>query len=81
MYFRGLKRKLPRGPNEGLLSNSRAAFWPHFDVDPTMAVLELYQKPFYILFPAKGIMSYRQIISSGLYDRSKGTSSLAGRAI
>jgi len=31
----------------------------------------------YILFPAKGIVSYTQIISSRLYIRLKGTCSLA----
>jgi len=36
---------------------------PHYDADATITVLEL---TFYILFPAKGIMSYRQIISSRL---------------
>jgi len=36
---------------------------------------------FYILFPAKGIVSYRQIISSCLYVRLKGTCSLVGQAL
>jgi len=36
---------------------------------------------FYVLFPAKGIMSYRQIISIRLYVRLKGIYSLAGRAL
>jgi len=36
---------------------------------------------FYILFPAKGIVSYRKIISSCLYVRLKGTYSLASRAL
>jgi len=39
---------------------------PHYDADATITVLEL---TFYILFPVKGIMSYRQIISSRLYVR------------
>jgi len=37
---------------------------PHYDAEATITVLEL---KFYILFPTKGIMNYRQIISSGLY--------------
>jgi len=38
----------------------------HYDADATMAVPELTRNSFYILFPAKGIMNYRQIISSRL---------------
>ena len=38
----------------------------HYDADATITVLELN---FYSLFPAKGIMNYRQIISSRLYVR------------
>jgi len=37
----------------------------------------LASKSFYILFRAKGIISYRQIISSRPYVRSKGICSLA----
>jgi len=43
-----------------------------------MAVPEPYQNSFYILFLAKYIVSYRQIISSRLYVRLKETCSLAG---
>jgi len=39
---------------------------PHYDADATIAVPELTRNSFYILFPAKGIMNYRQIISSRL---------------
>jgi len=42
---------------------------PHYDADETIAVLELTKNSFYILIPAKGIMNYRQIISSRLYVR------------
>jgi len=42
---------------------------PHYDADETIAVPELTKNSFYILFPAKGIMNYRQIISSRLYVR------------
>jgi len=42
---------------------------PHYDADATMAVPELTRNSFYILFPVKGIMNYRQIISSRLYVR------------
>jgi len=41
----------------------------HYDADATMAVPELTRNSFYILFPAKGIMNYRQIISIRLYVR------------
>ena len=41
----------------------------HYDADETIAVPELTKNSFYILFPAKGIMNYRQIISSRLYVR------------
>jgi len=41
----------------------------------------LTRNRFYILFPAKGVVSYRQIISSGLYVRLTGTFSLAGQAL
>jgi len=36
---------------------------------------------FGVLFPAKGIEGYRQVISSHLYLRFKGNCSLAGRAL
>jgi len=36
-----------------------------------MAVLEPYENSLYILFHAKGVMSYGQIISSRLYVRLK----------
>jgi len=39
---------------------------PYYDANATITVLEL---KFYILFPAKGIMNYRQIISVRLYVR------------
>ena len=39
----------------------------------------LTKNSFCILFPSKSIINYRQIISSGLYVRLKGTCSLAGR--
>ena len=42
---------------------------PHYDADETIAVPELTKNSFYIFFPAKGIMNYRQIISSRLYVR------------
>jgi len=41
----------------------------------------LTRKSFYILFPAKGMVIYRQIISIRLYVRVKGTCSHAGRAL
>jgi len=44
---------------------------PHYDVDTTTAVPEPYYKQHLHLFTAKGIMSYRQIISSRLYVRLK----------
>jgi len=40
--------------------------------DEKMAVLNLTRNRFYILFPAKGIVSYKKIISSLLYVRLKG---------
>jgi len=43
--------------------------------------LHLTRNSFYILFPAKGIMSCRQVISSRLYIRLKGTCSLAIREL
>ena len=39
----------------------------HYDADATIAVPELTRNSFQILFPAKGILNYRQIISSRLY--------------
>jgi len=41
----------------------------------------LTRDSFYILFPRKGIVGYRQIISSSLHVLLKGTCSLAGRAL
>jgi len=43
--------------------------------------LNLARNSFYILFIAKGIVNYRQIISSNHYVRLKGTCSLADRAL
>jgi len=43
--------------------------------------LSLTRNSFYILFLAKCIVSYRQIISSRLYVRLKETCSLAGGAL
>jgi len=43
--------------------------------------LNLTRNSFYILFPAKGIVSYRQIISSCLCICLKGTCSLANRTL
>jgi len=42
--------------------------------------LNLTRNSFYILFLAKGIASYKKIISSRLYVCRKGTCSLGGRA-
>jgi len=43
--------------------------------------LNLTRNSFYILFPAIGMMSYRQIISSRLYVLLEGTLSFADRAL
>jgi len=43
--------------------------------------LNLTRNSLYILLPAKGTMSYKQIISSRFYVRLKGTCSLASRAL
>jgi len=43
--------------------------------------LNLARNSFFILFPAEYIVSYRQIISSRLYVRLKGTCSLVSRAL
>jgi len=53
----------------------------HYDGDATTAVPDIPLNSFYILFPAKGIMSYSQIISCRLYVHLKRTCSLVGRAI
>jgi len=42
---------------------------PHYDTNAAMVVPELSRNSFYILFHAKGIVNYRQIISSHLYVR------------
>jgi len=57
----GLKLKLLRGPHENLQGNPWAELWRWRNNSGT----------FYILFPTKGIMNYRQIISSRLYVRIK----------
>ena len=64
--------------SEGQIRTYKATGGPHYDADATMAVPEPYQNSFYILFLAKYIVSYRQIISSRLYVRLKETCSLAG---
>jgi len=47
-----------------------------------MAVPELYYRnSFSILFPAKGIVNYRQIIPNRLYVRLKETCSFVGQAV
>jgi len=43
--------------------------------------LNLITNSFFILFPAKGVMSYRQIISGRLYVCLKGICSFASRAL
>jgi len=43
-----------------------------------VAYLNLTRNSVYILFLAKGMMSYRQIMSSRRYVRLKGACSLAG---
>jgi len=43
--------------------------------------LNLTRNSFYILFPAKCIVNYRELISSRLYVRLKGACSFAGRAL
>jgi len=57
-----------QGPNKDLQSNPRAALWRLRNYGGTWTLLETV---FYILFPAKGIVSYRQIISSRLNVRLK----------
>jgi len=42
----------------------KVARGPHYDAEAAMAVPECTRNSFYILFPAKGVMNYRQIISS-----------------
>jgi len=43
--------------------------------------LNLTRNNFYILFPAKGIVSYRSVISSRFYVRRNRTCSLASQAL
>jgi len=43
----------------------------HYDVTQQWRYLIFTRNSFYILFPAKGMVSYRQIISSRLYVRLK----------
>jgi len=73
---------LPQAPyvdlSKGLIMTTRGA---HCGADATIAVPELYENSFHTLFLAKGIVSYRQIISSSLHIRLKGTCSLADRAL
>jgi len=54
---------------------------PHYDADMTMVVPEPYSKQFSYLFLAKGIMSYRQIISNSIYVSLEGTCSLTSQAL
>ena len=39
----------------------KVARGPHYDAEAAMAVPECTRNSFYILFPAKGVMNYRQI--------------------
>jgi len=57
--------------SEGQIRTYEATGWPNYDADATMAVPEPYKNSFYILFLAKCIVSYGQIISSRLYVRLK----------
>ena len=72
---RGLKLKLFRETNQDLKSNPKAAVWlPEgriMTLTQQWRYLNLTRNSFYILLPAKGIVSYRQIISSHLYVRLK----------
>jgi len=68
--------------SEGPMRTYEVTRGPHYDADATMALcLNLTRDIFYILFPAKGIVGYREIISSRLYICLKGTCSLAGWAL
>jgi len=51
------------------MKTCRVTRGPHYDAEAKMAVPELSRNSFYILFPAKGIMNYTQIIYSRLYVR------------
>ena len=56
----------------------------HYEADATMTVPEphyLLETTLTSLFPAKGIVDYRQIVSNRLYVLLKGTCSLADRAL
>jgi len=45
-----------------------------------MAIPEFYWKQLYILF-VKGVVGFREIVSSHLYVRSKGTCSLTNQTV
>jgi len=53
----------------GQIGTYKVTCGPHCDADATMAASEFTRNSFYILFPAKDIMNYRQVISSWLYVR------------
>ena len=68
--------------SEGQIRTYKATRGTHCDADATMSVPEPCEKLLiHFLFPAKCIVSYRQIISSRLYVRLKETCSLAGGAL
>jgi len=48
----------------GQMGSYKVIRGPHCDAEATIAVPECTRSSFYILFPAKRVMNYRQIISS-----------------
>jgi len=48
----------------GQMGTYKAIRGPHYDAEATIVVPECTRNSFYILFPAKRVMKYRQIISS-----------------
>jgi len=50
----------------GQMGTHKVIRGPHCDAEATIAVPECTRNSFYILFPAKHVMNYRQIISSRL---------------
>jgi len=69
-FFSGLQSLWPRVSNSncfvGHMRTYKVTCGPHYDADTAVAVPELTSNSFYILFPAKGVINFRQIISSRL---------------
>jgi len=67
VQYQSLDQGLNSNCSVGHIRTFKVTRGPHYDADTTVGVPELTRNSFYILFPANGIMKYKQIIYGRLY--------------